>query len=56
MWIGLVCLYGVLKGVRDIEKEKAKRMFVNYGIGLIVIFSILIACPYLVRGITALIT
>ena len=38
------------------EKEKAKRMLVNYGIGLIVIFSILVACPYLVRGIAALIT
>ena len=23
MWIGLVCLYGVLKGVRDIIKKKA---------------------------------
>ena len=22
MWIGLVCLYGVLKGVRDIIKKK----------------------------------
>ena len=29
MWIGLVCLYGVLKGVRDIIKKKA--MEKNYG-------------------------
>lgn len=38
------------------EKEKAKRMLVAYGIGMVVIFAILIACPYLVRGIAALVT
>ena len=37
------------------EKEKAKKMIVNYGIGLIVIFGILIACPYLINGIASLI-
>lgn len=37
------------------EKEKAKKMLVNYGIGMIVIFAILIAAPLLVRGIAALI-
>ncbi len=37
------------------DKEKAKKMLVNYGIGLIVIFCILIACPYLIKGIAALI-
>lgn len=37
------------------EREKAKKMLVNYGIGMIVIFCILIAAPLLVRGIAALI-
>ena len=38
------------------DKEKAKRMLVNYLIGLVVIFGILVAAPYLVRGIAALVT
>lgn len=38
------------------EKEKAKKMLVNYVIGLIVIAVIVVACPYLMRGIAALIT
>ena len=38
------------------EKEKAKRMLVNYLIGLVVIFGILVAAPYVVRGIAALVT
>ena len=30
MWIGLVCLYGVLKGVRDIIKKKAmEKMYIS---------------------------
>lgn len=37
------------------DKEKAKKMLVNYIIGLVVIFGILVAAPYLVRGIAALI-
>lgn len=37
------------------DKQKAKKMLVNYVIGLVVIAAILIACPYLVRGIAALI-
>lgn len=37
------------------EKEKVKKMIVNYVIGMIVIFSILVACPYLIRGISILI-
>ena len=41
---------------RNEDKEKAKRMLVNYLIGLVVIFGILVAAPYLVRGIAALIT
>ncbi len=38
------------------DKEKAKKMLVNYVIGLVVIFAILVACPYLVRGIAILVT
>ena len=38
------------------EKEKAKRMIFNYLIGLVVIFCILVAAPFLVRGIAALVT
>lgn len=38
------------------DKEKAKKMLVNYIIGLVVIAVIVVACPYLVRGIAALIT
>ncbi len=37
------------------DKVKAKKMLINYGIGLIIIFGILVAAPYLVRGIAALI-
>lgn len=37
------------------EKEKAKKMLVNYCIGMVVIFVILVAAPLLVRGIAALI-
>ena len=37
------------------EKEKAKKMLVNYGIGMVIIFAILIAVPFLVRGIAALV-
>lgn len=37
------------------DKQKAKKMLVNYVIGLVVIAVILITCPYLVRGIAALI-
>ena len=62
LFLGTSSVWSVAMGVAMIiarkneEKEKAKRMLVNYGIGFIVIFSILIACPYLVRGIAALIT
>ena len=38
------------------EKEKAKRMLVNYLVGLVIIFGILVAAPYFVRGIAALVT
>ncbi len=38
------------------EKEKAKKMLINYVIGLVVIAVIVVACPFLIRGIAALIT
>lgn len=36
------------------EKEKAKKMVINYVIGLVVIFALLVACPYIIRGIASL--
>lgn len=38
------------------DKEKAKKMLVNYVIGLVVIAVIVVACPLLIRGIAALVT
>lgn len=38
------------------DKERAKKMLVNYVIGLVVIFVILVAAPFLIRGIAALVT
>lgn len=38
------------------DKEKAKKMLVNYLIGIVVIFCIFVACPFLVRGIAILVT
>lgn len=37
------------------EKAKAKHMLTTYAVGLIVIFAILVACPFLVRGIAYLV-
>ena len=37
------------------DKEKARKMLKNYVVGLVVIAVILVACPYLVNGIAALI-
>lgn len=63
VWIFLATagVWSVVMGVmlvvanKNEEKEKAKKMIVNYCIGLIVIFGILIACPYLINGIASLI-
>ena len=38
------------------DKAKAKKMLVNYGIGLVVVFALLVAVPYLVRGIAFLVS
>lgn len=48
---------GVFFGIaaKNEDKEKARKMIKNYVIGLVVIAVILVACPYLVKGIAALI-
>ena len=64
VWVFLATagIWSIVMGVffaiaqKNDEKEKARKMLVNYFIGLIVIFVIVVACPYLVRGIAALIT
>lgn len=64
IWVFLATtgIWSVVMGVMIItaqkneEKEKAKKMLVNYIIGLVVIFVILVACPYLIKGIDILIT
>lgn len=63
-WVLLVTagIWSIVMGVffaiaqKNEDKEKAKKMIVNYFVGLVVIFAILVACPYLIRGIAALIT
>ncbi len=46
----------IILAKKNDDKEKAKRTLVNYLIGLVVIFCILVACPYLVNGIAVLVT
>ena len=48
---------GVFYGIaqKNEDKEKARKMLKNYVVGLVVIAVILVACPYLVNGIAALI-
>ena len=64
MWWVLLATAGVWSIVMGVffaiaqkneEKEKARKMIKNYVVGLVVIFVILVACPYLVKGIAALI-
>lgn len=61
VFLGTAGVWSIVLGVMIIlahkseDKEKAKRMIVNYVIGLVVIFAILVACPYLVKGIAALV-
>lgn len=65
MWWVLLAtagIWSIVMGVffaiaqKNEDKEKAKKMIVNYFVGLVVIFAILVACPYLIRGIAVLIT
>ena len=46
-------VYGIAQ--KNEDKEKARKMLKNYIVGLVVIAVILVACPYLVNGIAALI-
>lgn len=64
MWWVLIAVSGVWSIVigvaiiiahRNDDKEKAKKMLINYTVGLIVIFAIIVACPYLIKGIAALV-
>ena len=62
VFLGTAAIWSIVMGVffaiaqKNEEKEKAKKMIVNYVIGLVVIFAILVACPFLVRGIAVLVT
>ena len=62
VFLGTAAIWSIVMGVffaiaqKNEEKEKAKKMIVNYVIGLVVIFIILVACPFLVRGIAVLVT
>ena len=64
IWVFLAtaAVWSIVMGVffaiahKNEDKAKAKKMLVNYFIGLIVIFAILVACPYLIRGIAVLVT
>ena len=64
VWVFLITagIWSIAIGVTIIiahkneDKEKAKKMLINYCIGLVVISVILLACPLLLRGIASLIT
>ena len=45
----------IILAYRSEDKIKAKKMVKNYVIGLITIFIILVACPYLIKGISYLV-
>lgn len=64
MWLVLLAsagIWSIVIGVmiaiaqKNEDKEKAKKMLVNYVIGLVVIAVIVVACPLLIRGIATLI-
>ena len=62
-WVLLACagVWSIVMGVffaiaqKNEDKEKARKMLKNYVVGLVVIAVILVACPYLVKGIASLI-
>lgn len=64
VWVFLAtaAIWSIVMGVffaiahKNEDKEKARKMIVNYFVGLVVIFVILVACPFLIRGIAALVT
>jgi len=45
----------IILAYRNEDKLKARKMVINYVIGLVTIFAILVAAPYLVRGIAYLV-
>lgn len=65
MWWVLLAsagIWSIVMGVffaiaqKNEDKEKSRKMIINYVIGLVVIAVIIVACPYLIRGIAALVT
>ena len=46
----------IILAYKNEDKEKSKKMLINYAVGMAIIFGILVACPYLVRGIAYLVT
>ena len=62
VFLGTAGIWSIFIGVfiiiaqKNEEKEKAKRMLINYVIGLVAIFAILVACPLLIKGIAALVS
>ena len=62
IFLGTAGVWSIAMGIaiivahRNEEKEKAKKMLISYAVGLVVIFAILVACPYLIRGVAALLT
>lgn len=65
MWwvlLGTAGVWSIAMGVAFIiarkneDKEKSRKMIVNYIIGMVIIAAILVGCPYLVRGIALLVT
>ena len=46
----------IIIATKNEDKVKARKMLINYVIGLVVIFVILVAAPLLVKGIAALVT
>lgn len=62
VFIGTAGIWSIVMGIliiianKNEEKEKAKKMLKNYIIGMIAIFTIVMAAPLLVRGIATLIS
>ncbi len=64
IWVFLATagIWSIVMGImliiakKNEDKEKAKKMLANYLVGLVVIFVLLVACPYLIKGIAALVT
>ncbi len=55
VWSSFMGVMFILAKKND-DKQKAKKALVNYLIGMVVIFCILVACPLLIKGIAVLVT